>query len=166
MLSTESSMARVNKSGFTTCIIFTCLTHSSACRRSRERRLSFPTVPLNEYEFSCSDSPAFSQLPFQLNKHSKHSHAPPPIDGDLTASAVEMMISSAVESPDLPGFGPTPLVRQLRITDSPFPSRDVDKAGDCHVDEAAEEFIVRFYKDLRRQNEMAYLSYSCNIGAK
>ncbi|KAL6585072.1 hypothetical protein OROMI_004361 [Orobanche minor] len=134
--------------------------HSSSCRRSRERRLSFPTVPLNEYEFSCSNSPAFFRLPFQLNKRSKHSHAPPHIDGELAASALEMIISSAPASPDLPGFGPTPMVRQLRITDSPFPWRDVEEAGDCHVDEAAEEFIVRFYKDLRRQNEMAYLSYS------
>lgn len=56
-----------------------------------------------------------------------------------------------VASPALPGFGRSPMVvRQLRVTDSPFP---VAGAGDedCHVDKAAEEFINRFYKELRLQ---------------
>lgn len=60
------------------------------------------------------------------------------------------MLNSAAASPALPGFGKSPIVRQLRITDSPFPLRDADE--DNQVDEAAEEFIQRFYNDLRRQN--------------
>lgn len=57
----------------------------------------------------------------------------------------------AVESsPMLPGFGQTPLVRQLRITDSPFPLKS-EEDDDNYVDKAAEEFIKRFYKELRRQ---------------
>ncbi|KAI3455479.1 hypothetical protein Pfo_012142 [Paulownia fortunei] len=130
---------------------------STSGRRSHDRHLSFP-VPIYEYEFSCSNTPAHPtfHLPFHLNKR-KHSHAPPPIDADLVAAALEM-IRSAAASPVLPGFGPSPMVRQLRITDSPFPLRDIEE--DNHVDEAAEEFIMKFYKDLKRQNAMAYLGYS------
>ncbi|KAL3335296.1 hypothetical protein AABB24_031487 [Solanum stoloniferum] len=51
-----------------------------------------------------------------------------------------------------PAFGRTPTVRQLRITDSPFHLREADN-GDMisHVDEKADEFISRFYRDLRRE---------------
>lgn len=59
------------------------------------------------------------------------------------------MIQSETASPALPGFGRTPMVRQLRVTDSPFPLRDVE--GNSHVDEKADEFISRFYRDLRRE---------------
>ncbi|KAK8649071.1 hypothetical protein V6N13_129807 [Hibiscus sabdariffa] len=55
-------------------------------------------------------------------------------------------------SPMLLGFGQTLLARQLRITDSPFPLRDVDEDND-NVDKAAEDFINRFYKDLKQQNK-------------
>ncbi|KAL3631934.1 hypothetical protein CASFOL_024918 [Castilleja foliolosa] len=128
-------------------------------RRFHDRRPSFPA---DEYEFSCSNSPAFFHLPsFHLSKRSKKypAHAPPSVDGDLVLAALEMMIGSVAASPALPGFGRTPMVRQLRITDSPFPLREVEE-GNFHVDEAAEEFIVRFYKDLKRQNEKGYLGYS------
>ncbi|KAL0354634.1 UNVERIFIED_CONTAM: hypothetical protein Sradi_3910300 [Sesamum radiatum] len=125
---------------------------ASARRSSHDRHLSFPEVPLDEYEFSCSNSPApyrSFHLPFHLNKRKQSHHAQPPIDVELVAAALEM-INSAAASPALPGFGRTPMVRQLRITDSPFPLRDVEE--DSHVDEAAEEFILKFYKDLKRQN--------------
>ncbi|KAI3463306.1 hypothetical protein Pfo_019969 [Paulownia fortunei] len=125
---------------------------TSSCH-SHEGHFSFP-APLNEYEFSCSNSPAYPI--FHLNKR-KHSRAPPPIDSNMMAAALEI-INSAAASPALPGFGPSPMVRQLRITDSPFPLRDIEE--DSHVDEAAEEFIMKFYKDLKRQNSMAYLGYS------
>ena len=44
------------------------------------------------------------------------------------------------------------MVRQLRITDSPFPLKD---EGDSQVDKAAEEFIKKFYKDLKLQKTAA-----------
>jgi hypothetical protein len=56
-------------------------------------------------------------------------------------------------SPALPGFGRSPMVRQLRITDSPFPLSDTDE--DCHVDKAAADFIEKFYRELRQQKKMA-----------
>uniref|UniRef100_A0A7N0VJ29 Avr9/Cf-9 rapidly elicited protein 146 n=1 Tax=Kalanchoe fedtschenkoi TaxID=63787 RepID=A0A7N0VJ29_KALFE len=58
-------------------------------------------------------------------------------------------------SPALPGFGKTPAVpvRQLRVTDSPFPIDDV--GGDRQVDEKADKFIAKFYSDLKRQRILA-----------
>ncbi|CAA0837285.1 Unknown protein [Striga hermonthica] len=101
----------------------------------------------DEYEFSCSSSPAYFGLPFHLGKR-RRAHAPS-IDGELET------VESAEASPALPGFGRTPVVRQLRIADSPFPASWDE--GSYPVDEAAEEFIMRFYRDLRRQNDVAQL---------
>ncbi|KAL7114122.1 hypothetical protein ACP275_04G100200 [Erythranthe tilingii] len=144
--------------------------HHHHAAASTRRGGSFP-APLNEYEFSCSNSPAPAAaaaanyfrhlLPFHLSKrkHSSSSHAPPqPIDGDMMAAAMEILGNAAAASPYLPGFGPSPMVRQLRVTDSPFPLRDVDQT-DSHVDDAAEEFIINFYKDLKQQNSVAHLGY-------
>ncbi|KAL0010313.1 hypothetical protein SO802_005421 [Lithocarpus litseifolius] len=127
-----------------------------------DRHVSF-SAP-REYEFSCSNTPNYA---FHINnkrRHHHHSrfftcaHAPATLDDDVaTVNAVKAMVlemlnnEAVVEaSPALPGFGRSPMVRQLRITDSPFPLRDIDE--DSHVDKAAEEFIQRFYKELRQQN--------------
>ncbi|KAL2539207.1 hypothetical protein Adt_00185 [Abeliophyllum distichum] len=135
---------------------------AAALRRS-------PLESPNEYEFSCSNSPAYPNfhIPFHLNKrkHNHHAHlfsstqqpqTPPSMEDDIvTLNAVVRtleMLNSAAASPALPGFGKSPMVRQLRITDSPFPLQDVDE--DNRVDEAAEKFIMKFYNDLRRQNAM------------
>ncbi|KAL2462617.1 hypothetical protein Fot_53854 [Forsythia ovata] len=125
----------------------------------------------NEYEFSCSNSPTYPNfhIPFHLNKnkrkHNHHAHlfsstrqpqTPPSMEDDIvTLNAVVRtleILNSATASPALPGFGKSPMVRQLRITDSPFPLQDVDE--DNRVDEAAEKFIMKFCNDLRRQNAM------------
>ncbi|MCI46743.1 hypothetical protein A2U01_0067984 [Trifolium medium] len=44
------------------------------------------------------------------------------------------------------------MVRQLRVTDSPFPLRDDDEKDGDQVDKAAEDFINRFYSQLKRQD--------------
>ncbi|KAL2493142.1 hypothetical protein Adt_28770 [Abeliophyllum distichum] len=133
-------------------------------RRPHHRNLSFP-VPVTEYEFSCSNSPAYPNfnIPFNLNKlkHSRRQHAPPTEDDFATANALVKaleMLHSEAASPALPGFGKSPMVRQLRITDSPFPLRNTEE--DNHVDEAAEKFIMKFYKDLKKQNAMTYFGSS------
>ncbi|GFP85658.1 hypothetical protein PHJA_000709500 [Phtheirospermum japonicum] len=100
-----------------------------------------------EYEFNCGNKPShIFHLPFHLHKRKNSGGGP--TQEDLIAAA----------SPALPGFGPSPIGRQLRITDSPFPVGDFEDSQ--HVDEAAEEFIIKFYKDLRQQNSLPYLSYS------
>ncbi|XP_022153652.1 uncharacterized protein LOC111021106 [Momordica charantia] len=117
----------------------------------------------SDYEFSCSNSPAFPSFQYYFNKR-RHffacAHAPSTLEDDVAAmnafKAVLEVLNNDVAavdaaSPALPGFGRSPMVRQLRVTDSPFP---VAGAGDedSHVDKAAEEFINRFYKELRSQN--------------
>ncbi|KAL6539201.1 hypothetical protein OROGR_011850 [Orobanche gracilis] len=115
-----------------------------------ESRCSFPVGgPPNEYEFSCSNSPIIFGGHF-MNKRKRSGEAAPPFDCAAAATAL-YIFKSAAASPALPG--PSPLVRQLRITDSPFPIRNFEE--DNHVDKAAEEFIVRFYKNLKKQNSMA-----------
>ncbi|KAA8541755.1 hypothetical protein F0562_022907 [Nyssa sinensis] len=129
---------------------------STSNRRSHDGHLS--TAP-GEYEFSCSNSPAFPFPVGNKRNHSSHffscAHAPPTEDDLVTVNAVKKMLemlNSEAASPALPGFGRTPMVRQLRITDSPFPLQDV--RADSHVDEAAEKFIMKFYNELRQQNVM------------
>ncbi|KAL6585071.1 hypothetical protein OROMI_004360 [Orobanche minor] len=116
-------------------------------------------VPPDEYEFSCDTTPAHPtfRLPFHLNKR-KRSTSPPPeesADADMFAAAMEIVGAEegVAASPVLPGLGGTPMVRQVRITDSPFPSREIEEDG--QVDEAVEKFIMKFYMELKRQNAMA-----------
>lgn len=139
-------------------------------------QLPFP-VGADEYEFSCSNSPAFPTLHFpgfhlgngKRRRNQNHNsffacaHAPETLDDDAaTVNAVKAVVeilnnhgaasspSPVPASPALPGFGRTPRrVRQLRITDSPFPLQDAN--ADPLVDKAADEFISRFYKELRLQ---------------
>ncbi|KAD2806221.1 hypothetical protein R6Q59_028766 [Mikania micrantha] len=109
-----------------------------------------------EYEFSCSNSPSTHNHPFSLfSFHKKHHSSTQHAQDDheimvLNAAVLKAMkmIQSETASPVLPGFG---VVRQLRVTDSPFPLRCADDQ-DSHVDEAAEQFISRFYNDLRLEN--------------
>ncbi|CAL5053302.1 unnamed protein product [Urochloa decumbens] len=64
-------------------------------------------------------------------------------------------------------FGRTPAhVRQLRITDSPFSVRDDAAAGGDggQVDLEAEEFIKKFYEQLRTQQSLAAATPDCSYG--
>ncbi|KAG9143311.1 hypothetical protein Leryth_010228 [Lithospermum erythrorhizon] len=134
---------------------------------------------IHEYEFSCSNTPMH---PFNLSKRKNaHYHynqirpqnvridpdyydmfsaaqSPMVVEDEIMTpkavmKALELMHSEAV-SPAMPGFERSPMVRQLRITDSPFPLNYCGEE-DNHVDEAAENFIKKFYKDLRNQNVVA-----------
>ncbi|XP_021723569.1 uncharacterized protein LOC110690955 [Chenopodium quinoa] len=70
----------------------------------------------------------------------------------------------------LPGFGyeKSPLVRQLRVTDSPFPLKDgkgnkEEEEEDVKVNKAADEFIKKFYKNLMMQKT---LESPCHVYAR
>ncbi|EOY30674.1 hypothetical protein QUC31_020148 [Theobroma cacao] len=144
---------------------------SSLSCRSNDAHLSF--ISPREYEFSCSNSPAF--YPFYAHKRKHHHHynyynnrhhsgksSNYHYDDVTTVAAVQKVLemlnneAAAVEASPmvLPGFGRSPMVRQLRVTDSPFPLKD---EGDSQVDKAAEEFIKKFYKDLKSQKRMSAL---------
>ncbi|KAL4583832.1 hypothetical protein LXL04_008417 [Taraxacum kok-saghyz] len=132
---------------------------SASNRRSHDSpNFTFPPPKTDEYEFSCSNSPAYPLSLFSTNKkrHYKkksaaqnNAHDEIIIDAAVI-KALHEMLNSATASPALPGFGKSPMVRQLRITDSPFPLSNGDE--DSYVDEAAEKFIMKFYNDLRRQS--------------
>ncbi|KAK8524894.1 hypothetical protein V6N13_015892 [Hibiscus sabdariffa] len=135
----------------------------------RQVSSSSSSTAVQEYEFSCSNTPNHNIFPLNLKKKNSsinnyyHQlfacvHAPPTHDEDNLATmnavkaVLDMLSNNDTASPMLPGFGRTPLARQLRVTDSPFPIRDGDEDNVSYVDKAAEDFINRFYKDLKQQN--------------
>ncbi|KAF3442986.1 hypothetical protein FNV43_RR16904 [Rhamnella rubrinervis] len=147
--------------------LFNYSLNSSLSCRSNDA-VSF--VSPREYEFSCSNSPTVKPFHF-INKrkhhhHHHHSHFNRKsyrYDDVATVTAVQKVLEMCLNNNEmaveasplvsLPGFGKSPLVRQLRITDSPFPLKD--EGGDNgQVDVEAEEFIKRFYKDLKSQTRM------------
>ncbi|KAK3000241.1 hypothetical protein RJ639_023528 [Escallonia herrerae] len=124
--------------------------HQYAAFSCRANEMSF--VSPGEYEFSCSNSPAY------LSFFSKHKSHHQPQDINVAKQVLEMLSNyDKVEASPvtLPGFGRTPRVRQLRVTDSPFPVKDAEE--DAQVDKAAEDFIKRFYKQLKQQKRTAAL---------
>ncbi|XP_021749730.1 uncharacterized protein LOC110715457 [Chenopodium quinoa] len=125
------------------------------------------------YEFSCSNTP---NHPFQFN-HNKKAHKNKDytkfsiyeeVEGceiQAVNKVIEMMTNSNCQiddvegspfpyfySPVLAGFGTSgsPIVR---VTDSPYLLHDVEP-GNYKVDEAADEFIQRFYNNLKQQRIM------------
>lgn len=155
-------------------LMFHHMTHQwsfATSYRGRDKNLPFsPPHNNNEYEFSCSNTPNFQIPSFNFNKRNKNKYifsrsqtydnntfATATHEDDVIVvnaavmKALEMIHESETASPGanyLPGFGRTPLVRQLRVTDSPFP---LNVEEDSRVDEAAEAFISKFYKNLRWQ---------------
>ncbi|CAF2101090.1 hypothetical protein BRARA_E02522 [Brassica rapa] len=141
--------------------------------------------PRKEYEFSCSDTPNYS-FPFSMAAFKKKSHhislfacgqAPPTLDDDTSASlavlellngvgdkehgsktpALSVEALTALSPYTLPGFGrSSPSVRPLRVTDSPFPLTEDGDVANGHVDKAAEEFIMKFYKNLNQQKKIEF----------
>ncbi|KAM7505837.1 hypothetical protein LguiB_004741 [Lonicera macranthoides] len=138
------------------------LHHHYSAFASRTHNMSFNSR--GEYEFSCSNSPVILSY-FAKNKHQLQQHYQNQLqNGDINVAqkAFEILNNpeNVEESPMtvLPGFGGTPLVRQLRITDSPFPLKEIEEVnnGDDHkVDKAAEDFIKKFYKELKKQASVA-----------
>jgi hypothetical protein len=136
------------------------LYYSSLTCRSHDNVNSF--VSPCEYEFSCSNTPA-NPLHRSSRRFSKSRQRHNDVsivknnNIDVQKVFIEMMLNNekvetVANSPlvTLPGFGKSPVGRQLRVTDSPFPLKD---EGDSHdLDMAAEEFINNFYKNLNRQN--------------
>ena len=139
-------------------------THSFSCR-SMDPNLSFYNP--REVEFSCSNTPWIHHVGSGRRKHRKNNYSN--CDYEAVAaiakafemlnnheiSDVESVLPSPSPAPVLGGFGKSPMVvRQLRITDSPFPIKE-DEVADGKVDKEAEEFIRRFYEQLRVQQTVA-----------
>ncbi|CAK9153136.1 unnamed protein product [Ilex paraguariensis] len=130
--------------------------YSALTCRSTDSGMSFISPRLREYEFSCSNSPAFPSF-YPKRKHHFRQNVE---DINVVHKVFDLLNNyEMVEASPLtlPGFGPSPAVRQLRITDSPFPLKDTE-GDNTQVDMAAEEFIKKFYKVLRQEKKMAALS--------
>ncbi|KAM7524891.1 hypothetical protein LguiA_014793 [Lonicera macranthoides] len=126
----------------------------------RSTNLSFITP--GDYEFSCTNSPIYPSYytshKFHHNRRNRGQRGS--VDhGAMLAEKVFDLLNNNYEKAGegspimLPGFGPSPVVRQLRVTDSPFPLKDGEEDG--QVDKAAEEFISKFYKQLKLQKRIA-----------
>ncbi|VVA99740.1 unnamed protein product [Arabis nemorensis] len=114
-----------------------------------------------DYEFSCRNTNANDPFAYMC-KRKRRFQSGYENENDAVAAAVKKvfellgenetnMVAASVagESP-LTAF---PAVRQLRVTDSPFPLEDGGD-NDHVVDKAAEEFIKKFYKNLKLQKKM------------
>ncbi|CAM8949900.1 hypothetical protein QQ045_024778 [Rhodiola kirilowii] len=122
---------------------------------SSNRHNKYPFAgPRLAYEFSCSNSPATHQWPHSPDDPSRR-HFEEEDQIILGRSSMLMghqqAAAAASSSPALPGFGfgRSPAVRQLRITDSPFPINYV--AENIHIDDDADKFIAKFYRELFNQ---------------
>ncbi|KAM7505838.1 hypothetical protein LguiB_004742 [Lonicera macranthoides] len=129
------------------------LQHHYASFASRSHNMS--SFPPSEHEyFSCTNSPL---TPLYLPKNKHHNNHRENFDGIKVDEKVFEILNNhnKVEASPfrLPGFRRTPVVRQVRITDSPFPLKngEDDANDDDKVDKAAEEFIKKFYKELKKQ---------------
>lgn len=140
--------------------------YSSVACRSTDVRMSI--VPRREYEFSCSNSPVypsyFSKRSRNHNHHDNYNNRYKSEEMNVVHKVFDMLsngyhenMADANNSPmvALPGFGQSPMVRQLRVTDSPFPVKEYEE--NPQVDKDAEEFIKKFYKQLKQQGRVAAL---------
>ncbi|KAJ9538746.1 hypothetical protein OSB04_031479 [Centaurea solstitialis] len=146
----------------------------------------------HEYQFSCNETPIF----YHKRKNNRHrdlagdrrrgglyrrSHKDHELTVDNvkrvfdilndyeTAPAPEKWPESSPEKSPLTvlGFGGSPCVRQLRVTDSPFPVDNTAEDGGM-VDRAADEFIRNFYNELMQQKRRAAVeppSRTAGLGA-
>lgn len=121
-----------------------------------------------EVEFSCSKTASYPSFHLPKRKGNKHHHDDQNnnyfhnFDAKEIAKALEVLNGS--ESPYVEyspmwaiGKSPAPMTtRQLRITDSPFPM--IEEEEDCgvnkEIDMEAEEFIRKFYEQLRSQQSV------------
>ncbi|XP_064947763.1 uncharacterized protein LOC135598149 [Musa acuminata AAA Group] len=125
-----------------------------------------------EYEFSCSNSPN----PVFFHAKRRHNYFPclhpvveePPDDDTLRRPAVvrlpKLEYSPHCSSVDLlaSGVSRTPLLSPFSVRVSNYSSggEDDDDGGlGQEVDDEAEEFIRRFYEQLRAQSRIALLQY-------
>ncbi|XP_021749734.1 uncharacterized protein LOC110715462 [Chenopodium quinoa] len=91
-----------------------------------------------EYEFNCKNT--------TLYHHYYYYYSPSPCLEDTDESeSIDKVLDAIISSK---GSNP----RNLRLTDSPFPSQNEQSIGDERVDDAAEEFIQRFYSQLKEQS--------------
>ncbi|KAK1377651.1 Avr9/Cf-9 rapidly elicited protein [Heracleum sosnowskyi] len=101
-----------------------------------------------EYEFSCSNSPVYPSYNSKRKHRHHHHHRKSDEESDVNESV------EASPMVHLPGFGRSPMVRQTRVTDSPYLKKEVEETNVYQVDKEAEDFIMKFYMDQWKQQKM------------
>jgi hypothetical protein len=127
---------------------------------------------LQEYEFSCSNSPA-NPVHLQIAKR-KHHHfphflciRPHPVEDDkedFNAFALPHLDDgNEYFSKDFLDHSDLPTLEKMSPLLSPLSRRTISSYGEenneCQVDRQAEEFIAKFYEQLRVQNQMSFRRY-------
>uniref|UniRef100_A0A5K1AYN8 DUF761 domain-containing protein n=1 Tax=Nymphaea colorata TaxID=210225 RepID=A0A5K1AYN8_9MAGN len=122
-----------------------------------------------DYEFSCTNSP--NPVFFHAGKKKLHNYLPslPCINPPEPAEPIVIVKPPLIQlSPDCSSLDPidfmdgekfSPSISPLPIViSSYYPSEDDENDGE-QVDEKAEEFIARFYEQLRTQGRIALVEY-------
>ncbi|XP_014491216.1 uncharacterized protein LOC106753862 [Vigna radiata var. radiata] len=119
------------------------------------------------YEFSCTNSP--NPVFFHMPKRKHHFnfpciHAPEVLD-DENRFSFEGVVTLP-KTPDymfnifVPGEKKSPLLSPFSVRVSNYSALDEsEEAGNDHVDLQAEDFIRRFYEQLRSQSPVQFLGY-------
>ncbi|XP_008804624.2 uncharacterized protein LOC103717862 [Phoenix dactylifera] len=117
-----------------------------------------------EVQFSCSNTPSYPSFYSTKRRSRRHRDCYYNYSVASMAKAFEILNSEILEA-DVAVASPSPVsewsygkspvaVRQLRVTDSPFPTREEEEEEevvDGRIDSEAEEFIRWFYEQLRLQ---------------
>ncbi|KAJ0986411.1 hypothetical protein J5N97_004767 [Dioscorea zingiberensis] len=109
-------------------------------------------------EFSCSNTPKKKNRSRRRHHHHENLHK---YDVKAIAKAFEVLSKDMPESTLGTSVSPA-VVRQLRVSDSPFMGKD-EVEVDARVDKQAEEFILRFYEQLRLQQFIAVTPESLHV---
>lgn len=130
---------------------------------------------LQEYEFSCSNSPdlVFFRMPKRKHHYFPCINLPEVIEEEqLEAEESKGAVVMVPKTPEYtfnihfdhasefaPGEKRSPLLSPFSVRVSDYSSEDENDGGNVQVDDEAEEFIRRFYEQLRVQSRMQLLQY-------
>ncbi|KAH0448982.1 hypothetical protein IEQ34_022782 [Dendrobium chrysotoxum] len=114
-------------------------------------------INLKEVEFSCSNTPSSAYNYFHAitkRKNRRHCHHNDFDSFDATEFAMAFQMMNMEDLDAVSSTLPTPspmMVRQLRITDSPFPMNENEVRDAGRINEEADKFIKKFYEQLLMQ---------------
>ncbi|KAK7290591.1 hypothetical protein RIF29_05118 [Crotalaria pallida] len=154
--------------------------HHHLHSKSMSRGVSRGSFGVQDYEFSCSNSP--NPVFFHMPKRKHHFnfpciHAPEvceeelidlsslegdkPKSMDLAPKTPEYTFNFTFDASDYgPGEKKSPLLSPFSVRVSNYSALDENEDfGNCQVDDEAEDFIKRFYEQLRKQNPNQLLKY-------
>ncbi|KAJ6680292.1 hypothetical protein OIU79_019910 [Salix purpurea] len=151
-------------------------THHHHHHHHHSRDLARGSFGLQEYEFSCSNSPnlVFFRMPKRRHHYFPCINLPHEVieEAQLEAEESNRAVVTVPKTPEYtfnlhfdhasefaPGEKRSPLLSPFSVRVSDYSSEDENDGGNVQVDDEAEEFIRRFYEQLRVQSRMHLLQY-------